>query len=123
TDHRHRAHLDQVFRRGHLANLDHGGGRCRRLEIIAPHFVDLIEVLHVANKNIDATDVVEAAAGLFDRGLYVLKDPARLRFDIANPGNGPIGAPRRHAGDEYEAAARLDHSRVRKMTARLAEFW
>src|SRR5262249_9785019 len=88
-----------------------------------PHFVDLIEVLHVADEDIDATDVVEVAAGLFDRGLYVLTDLARLRFNIANPGDGPVGAPGRHAGDEYKAAARLDHGRVRKMAARLAEFW
>src|ERR1700730_11247061 len=32
--------LDQIVRRYHLGDLDHGRGRQRRRKILAPHFVD-----------------------------------------------------------------------------------
>ena len=120
-DHSDGVDLDQIVRRRHLADLDHGRGRRRRLEILAPHFVDLVEVLHVAHVDVDPADVVHGAAGLLDRGLEVLADLPRLRLDIADAGNRAVGPPRRHAGNEHQAAARLDHGRVGEMPARLAD--
>src|SRR5215831_9719900 len=114
--------LDEIVGRGHLADLDHGGGWRRRAKIFAPHFVDLLEMLHVADVDVDAADVVHAAAGLLDRGLQILADLARLRFDVADAGDRAIGPPRGHAGNEDDAAARLDHGRVGKMAGRLADF-
>src|SRR5262249_7208157 len=75
--------LDEIVGRGHLADLDHGGSRRRRPEIFAPHFVDLLEVLHVADVDVDPADVVHAAAGLLDRGLQVFADLAGLRSPVA----------------------------------------
>src|SRR5262249_4420780 len=91
-------------------------------EIFAPHFVDRVEVLHVAHIDVDAHDVVEGAAGLLDRGFQVLADLAGLRLDIADAGDAALGAARRHAGEEHEPTARLGHDGVRKMPARLAQF-
>src|SRR5258706_880234 len=59
--------LDQILGRSHLTDLDHGGGRSGRPKIFAPHFVDLLEMLHVADIDVDAADVVHAAARLLDR--------------------------------------------------------
>jgi len=59
--------------------VDAGAGRA---EILAPHFVDLLEMLHVADIDVDAADIVHGAAGLFDRGLQIL---AHLCFDIPMP--------------------------------------
>ena len=42
-NHRDGVDLDQVVRRHHLGDLDHGGGRQRRLEIFAAHFVNRLE--------------------------------------------------------------------------------
>src|SRR5580658_9776105 len=74
---RDRADLDERLGRGHLADLDHGGGGRRRAEIFAAHFVDRVEVLHVADIDIDAADIVHGAAGLFDGGLQILAHLAR----------------------------------------------
>src|ERR1700739_3550437 len=41
--------LDQIIWRRHLRDLDHRGCRQRRLEILRPHFVNGVEVLHVAD--------------------------------------------------------------------------
>src|SRR3954454_14282449 len=49
-----RVDLDQIIRRGHLDDLDHGRGRQRRLEILLAHVVDRLEVLHVAHIDVDA---------------------------------------------------------------------
>src|SRR5262249_3450532 len=114
--------LDEIVGRGHLADLDHGGGGRGRAKIFAPHFVDVLEMLHVADVDVDAADVVHAAAGLLDRGLQILADLARLRFDVADAGDRAIGPPRGHTGNEEDAAARLDHGRVGKMAGRLADF-
>src|SRR5690349_18669351 len=43
------AYLDEIVRRGHLGDLDHGGGRQRRLEVLRTNFVNGLEVLHVAH--------------------------------------------------------------------------
>src|SRR5438067_930655 len=117
-----RVDLDQIIGRGHLTDLDHGGSGRRRLEVFAPHIVDLLEMLHVAHVNVDPADVVHAAARLLDRRLEILADLARLRLDVADPGNGAVGAPRGHAGDEDQPPARLDHRGMREMAARLADF-
>src|SRR5262245_24278440 len=114
-DHGDGVDLDQIVWRRHLADLDHGRGRCRRLEIFAPHFVDGVEVLHVAHVDIDPADVVHAAAGLLDRRLEVLADLPRLRFDIADAGDAAVGPPGGHAGDEDQPAAGLDYGRVGKV--------
>src|SRR5690349_19572959 len=76
--------LDEIVGRRHLADLDHGRGRRRRLEKFAPHFVDLVEMLHVADVDVDPADVVHSAAGLLDRGLEILADLPRLHLDIAD---------------------------------------
>src|SRR5215831_5582314 len=114
--------LDEIVGRGHLADLDHGGGRRGRAKIFAPHFVDLLEMLHVADVDVDAADVVHAAAGLFDRGLQILADLPGLRFDVADPRDRAIRPPRGHAGDENDETACLDHGRMGKMAGRLADF-
>ena len=63
----------------------------RRLEILAAHFVDLLEVLHVAHVDVDAADVVHGAAGRLDRGLDVLANLLGLRLDVADAGDGAVG--------------------------------
>src|SRR5258706_4517248 len=118
---RDRADLDQVIRRGELAHLDHGRGWRGRLEILAAHLVDLVEVLHVAHIDVDAADVVQRAAGGLDRGFQVLAHLARLRLDVADAGDGPIRAPRGHAGDEHQLAPGLDLDRLRKVARGLAD--
>src|SRR5262249_6782538 len=120
-DHGTGVDLDEIVRRRHLANLDHGRGRRRRLEVFAPHFVDRIEVLHVAHVDVDPADVVHAAAGFLDRRLEVLADLPRLRFDITDARDAAVGPPRGHAGDEHQPAARLDHGGVGKVAGRLAD--
>src|SRR4051794_38901693 len=95
-DHGDGVDLDEIVGRRHLADLDHGRRRRRRLEIFAPDFVDLVEMLHVAHVDIDPTDVVHGAAGLLDRGLEILAPLPRLHFDIADTGDRAIGPPRRH---------------------------
>ena len=116
-----RVDLDQVVGRRHLADLHHRGGGRRRLEIFAPHFVDQVEVLHVADIDVDAADVVERAAGLLDGRLEVLADLPGLRFDVADAGDRAVGAARRHARDEHQGAARRDRGGVREMSAGLAD--
>src|SRR3954470_22112727 len=66
-DHGDGVDLDQIIGRRHLADLDHGRRRRRRLEILAPHFVNLVEMLHVTDVDIDPADIVHDAAGLLDR--------------------------------------------------------
>src|SRR4051794_5291503 len=95
-DHGDGVDLDEIVGRRHLADLDHGRRRCRRLEIFAPDFVDLVEMLHVADVDIDRADIVHRAAGLLDRGLEILADLPRLHLDIADAGNRAVGPPRRH---------------------------
>src|SRR5581483_10018977 len=56
--HRDGVDLDQVVRRCHLCDLEHGGGRQRFLEVLRAYFVDRVKVLHVAHVDIDAADVV-----------------------------------------------------------------
>src|SRR5262249_10883665 len=71
-DNRDGVDLDEIVGRRHLADLDHRRGRRRRTKIFAPHFVDLLEMLHVADVDVDPADVVHVAAGLLDRGLQIL---------------------------------------------------
>src|SRR5262245_7849221 len=71
--------LDQIVRRGHLGDLDHGRGRQRRLEVLLAHVVDGLEVLHVAHIDIDPADMVEGAAGGLHRCLDVLAHLPGLR--------------------------------------------
>ena len=92
------------------------------LEILAPHFVDLLEVLHVAHVDVDPADVVHGAAGRLDGSLHVLADLMGLRLDVADAGDGAVRPPRRHAGDEHDPAPRLGHGRLGKMAVRLADF-
>src|SRR4029453_18783117 len=114
--------LDEIVGPGHLADLDHSGSGRGRPKIFTPHFVDLLEVLHVADVDVDPADVVHAAAGLLARGLQVFADLAGLRFDVADARDRAIRLPRSHAGDENDAAARLDHGRMGKMAGRLTDF-
>src|SRR5262245_60981227 len=86
-DHRDGVDLDQIVRGRHLGDLDHRGGGQRRLEVLGAHLMDGVEVLHVAHINVDAADVVERAAGAFDRRLHVLTHLARLLGDVADAGN------------------------------------
>src|SRR5262249_24954474 len=113
--------LDQILGRGHLADLDHGRCRRRRAEVLAPYFVDLLEMLHVADVDVDAADVVHAAGGLFDRRLQILAHLTGLRFDIADAGNRSVCPARGHAGNEYQPPARLDPRRMGKVTGWLAD--
>src|SRR5262249_58597492 len=48
------------------------------------------------------------AARLLDRRLEVLANLARLRLDVADPGDGAVGAARRHPGDEHELPGGAD---------------
>src|ERR1700751_3588478 len=70
------ADLDQIIGRRHLGDFNHGRGRQRRLEILCAHFVDGLELLHVADIDIDTADIVERAAGGFHGGFHVLADLA-----------------------------------------------
>src|SRR5262249_58958343 len=115
--------LDEIVGRGHLADLDHRRGRRRRPKIFAPYFMDLLEVLHVADVDVDPADVVHAAASLLDRGLQILADLAGLRFDVADACDRAVGPPPGHAGNEDDAAARRDPRRLREMARRLADFF
>src|SRR5579862_1745738 len=89
-------HLDQVFRRGELADLDHRGGRCDTGEILAANLMNDVEMLHVANVDINAADVIERAARLFHRRLHVVAHLARLDFDIAQAGDRAVRHARGH---------------------------
>src|SRR5271163_4376971 len=73
-DHRDCTDLDQTLRRSHLANLDHGRGRRRRLKIFAADFVDGVEVLHVTHEDVDPADIGHCTSGSLDRRLQVLAD-------------------------------------------------
>ena len=57
-----RADFDEILRRGHLRDFDHRRCRQWRLEILPAHFVYGIEMLHVANIDIDAADIGQSAA-------------------------------------------------------------
>ena len=46
---------------------------------------------------------------------------AGLRLDVADAGDAAVGATRHHAGDEHQAAARLDDDALGEMAARLGE--
>src|SRR5450759_1396825 len=94
------ADLDQVIGRGHLVDFDHCRCRQRRLEILRPHFVDRLEVLHVADVHVDAANVVERAAGGLDRSLHVLANLPGLFGDISDAGNAAVSPASRHAGYE-----------------------
>src|SRR5215831_12457352 len=121
ADDRDGVDLDEIVGRSHLADLDHGGGGRGRPEIFPPHFMNLLEMLHVADIDVDAADVVHGAARLLDRGLQIFADLPGLRFDVADAGDRPIRATRGHAGNEHDAAARLDHGRVGKVAGWLAD--
>ena len=84
--------------------------------------MDAIEVLHVANVDIDPADIVHCPAGLLYSGFDVLADLSGLRLDIANAGNAAVGATRGHAGNKNQSAARFDHSGLGEMSAWLADF-
>src|SRR5204863_4013604 len=84
--------------------------------------MDSLELLHVADIDIDPADVVHRAARGFDRGFDVLADLPGLGLDIADSGDRAVGPARGHPGDEDEPAPRLDRGRVRKDAARLAQF-
>src|SRR5262249_9401383 len=112
----YRIDFDEIFGRGHLRHLDHRRGRRGRPEILAPDFMNEVEVLHVAHVNVDPADVVEGAARLLDRRLQVLAHLARLRLDVADARDGAIGAARGHAGDEHQLP-RSGADRVREMAA------
>jgi hypothetical protein len=79
-----RADFDQIVRGRHLGDLHHGRGRRWFLEILAPNFVDPVKMLHVADIDIDAADVVERAARGLDGALEIFTDLAGLRLDIAD---------------------------------------
>src|SRR3954462_1483134 len=115
---RDRVDLDEVVGMHHLRHLDHRGGRRRRLEVFAAHLVDRVEVLPVSYIYVDAAGVVQAAAGRFHRALQVLAYLARLRVDVADSSDGPVGAARGHAGEEPDPALRLDLDRLREVAAR-----
>src|SRR6516162_6840924 len=96
--------LDEIVGRRHLRNLDHGGGRKRRLEIFPAHFVDGFEMLHVAHVDVHAADIIERSAGSLDRRLDVLADLPSLCGDVAYAGDASIGSPRGHPRDEDKPA-------------------
>ena len=77
--------------------------------MLTPHFVNLIEVLHVADIDIYATDVVHGTARVFDCGLDIFAQLSRLGLDIADAGNGTIYPTRSHSGDKSKTPARFDH--------------
>jgi len=87
------------------------------------HFVNAIEVLHVAHIDIDPADVVHGPAGLLNGGFDVFADLSGLRLDIADAGNAAVGATRSHAGNENQPAARFGRDGLRKMSAGLANFF
>src|SRR5690242_4395182 len=58
-----RIDLDEVVGRHHLGHLDHCGGRQRRFEILTPDLVNRLEVLNVADVDVDPAHVVERAPG------------------------------------------------------------
>src|SRR5476651_2380075 len=123
--HRHdrdSADLDQVIGRGHLVDFHHCRSRQRWLEILRPHFVDSLKVLHVADVDVDATNVVESSARGFNGGLHVLANLPGLFGDISDAGNAAIGPASRQARYEYKSAGRLDRGCVGENAIRLPEF-
>jgi hypothetical protein len=119
--HGYRADFNEVFWRRHLGDLDHGGGGRGRAKIFAPHFMNHIEVLHVAHVDVHSADVVERSTRFLDRGLEVLAHLAGLRLDVADAGDRAVGATRGHARDEHQFAGGSDCGRVGEMAARLAK--
>jgi len=113
---------ETIIRRGHLADLDHGRGRRNAGEILAADLMDGFEVLHVPHIDVDAADIVQRAAGFLDRRLEIFADLPGLLFDIADPGNGPVGPPRGHAGQEHQPSPGFDRSGLREVAVRLAKF-
>src|SRR5262249_57969837 len=114
---------EQGVGRVHVGDLDHGRGGPGRLEVLPALFVDRVEVLHVAHVDVDAADVVHGAAGGLDGRLDVLAHLPGLLRDVADARDAAVGPPRRHAGDEYQAALRLDRGGVGEHAARLAQLW
>jgi hypothetical protein len=62
--------------------------------------MDCVEVLHIADVDINAADIVHGSASGFDCGLEIFADLAGLRFDVADPRNRSIGLARGHSGNE-----------------------
>jgi len=58
VDYGNRIYLDEVFWGSHFAGLDRSRSGRRWLEIFTTHFVNLLEVLHVTDKDINAADVI-----------------------------------------------------------------
>src|SRR5690348_9733477 len=78
-------------------------------------------MLHVADKDIDAADIVHRAARGLDSGFQILANLPRLGLGIADADNGAVLAARQHAGDEEDAPLRLHHRRLREMAARACD--
>src|SRR5262245_11645977 len=113
--------LNQVVRRCHLADLDHRRSRQRRLEVLGTYLMDRVEVLHVADIDIDPADVVEGSARGLDGAFQVFADLSGLRGDIAQAGDAAVHTPCCHSGDEHEPSGRLDHCGMREDAARLPQ--
>src|SRR5262245_50866231 len=85
--------------------------------------MDRVEVLHVADIDINPADVVRGSAGGLDRAFQVFAHLSRLRADITHTRDAAINAPCRHSGDEQQPSRRLNRSGVREDTARLTQLW
>src|SRR5215510_2088450 len=116
-----RVHLDEIVRRRHLRDLDHGGGGQRRPEVLGAHFVDGLEVLHVAHIHVHPAHVVERASSRLNGRLDVLAHLPRLLADVADPRNAAVRLARRHARDEDNPSCRLHRGSMREDAARLAQ--
>src|SRR3984885_11609354 len=81
-----------------------------------------VEMLHIANVDIDAADVIEGTTRLLHRRFHILAHLARLDLDIAETGNRAVWHARRHARNEDQLALRGDRGRLGKMAVRLAKF-
>src|SRR5215211_6492827 len=121
-DNRDRVDLDQVVRRCHLGHFNHGRSGQRRLEVFSSNLVDRLEVLHVADVNVDTTHVAERASGSFHRRLDILADLARLLRDVADTGDAAVRLARRHPRNEDQLSRRFDHGRMGEDAARLPQF-
>src|SRR5262249_52177116 len=114
-------HLDEIVRRGHLRDLDHGGGGQRRPEVLRTHFVNGLEVLHVAHIHVHPAHIVERASGSLNGRLDVFAHLPRLFADVADPRNAAVRLARGHAGDEDNPSRRLHRGRMREDAIRLAQ--
>src|SRR5262245_56302267 len=83
--------------------------------------MDRVEVLHVANIDIDPADVVEGSARGFDGTFQVFANLSGLHADVAQPSDSAVDTPCRHSGDEHKPSRRLDHCGMREDAARLPQ--